>query len=107
VNHLACDAGKPVEVTVLGGSISTGAVASRKQATVDPNDLWSMVRIYMQQNIDGSITFNNNARSATKSYITRYDCPLTVGSTWLSNHMLASGLVSLTHPIMPGIDATQ
>lgn len=63
-------AGKPIEITVLGGSISTGAVASRKQAAVDPNDLWSLVRIYMQKNIDGTITFTNNARSATRSYIT-------------------------------------
>ncbi|KAF6266245.1 SGNH hydrolase-type esterase domain-containing protein [Scenedesmus sp. NREL 46B-D3] len=63
-------AGKPVSVTVLGGSISTGAVASRKQAATDPNDLWSLVRIYMQKNLDDSITFNNNARSATRSYIT-------------------------------------
>lgn len=62
--------GKPIQITVLGGSISTGAVASRKQAATDPNDLWSLVRIYMQKNIDGSITFNNNARSATRSYIT-------------------------------------
>jgi hypothetical protein len=57
-------------VTVLGGSISTGAVASRKQASTDPNDLWSLVRIYMQKNLDDSITFSNNARSATRSYIT-------------------------------------
>jgi hypothetical protein len=57
-------------VTVLGGSISTGAVASRKQAATDPNDLWSLVRIYMQKNLDNSITFTNNARSATRSYIT-------------------------------------
>lgn len=63
-------AGKPVSVTVLGGSISTGAVASRKQASTDPNDLWSLVRIYMQKNLDESITFSNNARSATRSYIT-------------------------------------
>eukprot|EP00879_Flechtneria_rotunda_P000482 GHRR01000584.1.p1 GENE.GHRR01000584.1~~GHRR01000584.1.p1 ORF type:complete len:500 (+),score=138.46 GHRR01000584.1:302-1801(+) len=63
-------AGKPIEVTVLGGSISTGAVASRKQAATDPNDLWSLVRLYMQRNNNGTITFNNNARSATKSYIT-------------------------------------
>jgi hypothetical protein len=55
---------------VLGGSISTGAVASRKQASTDPNDLWSLVRIYMQKNLDDSITFSNNARSATRSYIT-------------------------------------
>eukprot|EP00882_Tetradesmus_deserticola_P001006 GHRQ01001089.1.p1 GENE.GHRQ01001089.1~~GHRQ01001089.1.p1 ORF type:complete len:504 (+),score=200.63 GHRQ01001089.1:225-1736(+) len=63
-------AGKPVSVTVLGGSISTGAVASRKQASTDPNDLWSLVRIYMQKNLDDSISFSNNARSATRSYIT-------------------------------------
>jgi hypothetical protein len=62
--------GKPIQITVLGGSISTGAVASRKQAATDPNDIWSMVRIYLQRNIDGNITFNNNARSATRSYIT-------------------------------------
>jgi hypothetical protein len=66
----ASPAGKPVSVTVLGGSISTGAVASRKQAATDPNDLWSLVRIYMQKNLDNSITFTNNARSATRSYIT-------------------------------------
>lgn len=63
-------AGKEVSVTVLGGSISTGAVASRKQAKENPNDLWSLVRIYMQKNINGDLVFTNNARSATKSYIT-------------------------------------
>jgi hypothetical protein len=62
-------AGKPVEVTVIGGSISTGAVASRKQAATDPNDVWSLVRIYMQKNISDTVSFYNNARSATKSYI--------------------------------------
>lgn len=61
--------GKNVSVTVLGGSISAGAVASRKQAATDPNDLWSLVRIYMQK-IDDRLVFSNNARSATKSYIT-------------------------------------
>lgn len=55
---------------MLGGSISTGAVASRKQAKENPNDLWSLVRIYMQKNINGDLVFSNNARSATKSYIT-------------------------------------
>lgn len=57
-------------MTVLGGSISTGAVASRKMAKENPNDIWSMVRIYMQRNINGDLVFSNNARSATKSYIT-------------------------------------
>lgn len=59
-------AGKPVEVTVLGGSISTGAYASRKMDPVNPNDVFSMVRIYMQRNISTGVTFINNARSATK-----------------------------------------
>lgn len=63
-------AGKAVEVTVLGGSISTGAVASRKMDPKNPNDVWSIVRLFMQKNISNSIQFNNNARSATKSYIT-------------------------------------
>jgi hypothetical protein len=59
-----------VAVTVLGGSISTGAVASRKMAKENPNDVWSLVRLYMQRNINGELEFNNMARSATKSYIT-------------------------------------
>lgn len=54
--------GKEVTVTVLGGSISTGAVASRKQAKENPNDVWSLVRLYMQKNINGELVFNNNAR---------------------------------------------
>lgn len=49
-------------MTVLGGSISTGAVASRKQAKENPNDVWSLVRIYMQKNINGDLVFSNNAR---------------------------------------------
>lgn len=57
-----CAAGKEVSVTVLGGSISTGAVASRKQAKENPNDVWSLVRIYMQKNINGDLVFSNNAR---------------------------------------------
>jgi len=67
---MSCRAGKEISVTVLGGSISTGAVASRKQAKENPNDVWSLVRIYMQKNINGDLIFSNNARSATKSYIT-------------------------------------
>jgi len=61
-------AGKPVEVAIMGGSISTGAVASRKMDPVDPNDSWSLVRLYMQKT-NPATAFNNNARSATKSYI--------------------------------------
>jgi hypothetical protein len=57
-----CFPGKEVTVTVLGGSISTGAVASRKQAKENPNDVWSLVRLYMQKNINGELVFNNNAR---------------------------------------------
>jgi hypothetical protein len=61
--------GKPIEVAVLGGSVSAGAIASRKMAAVDPNDVWSLVRIHMQTNASPRISFYNNARSATKSYI--------------------------------------
>lgn len=49
-------------MTVLGGSISTGAVASRKQAKENPNDVWSLVRIFMQKNSKGEVEFSNNAR---------------------------------------------
>ncbi|GBF91596.1 hypothetical protein Rsub_04336 [Raphidocelis subcapitata] len=62
-------AGKPVEVSVLGGSVSAGAIASRKMAAVDPNDVWNLVRIQLQDNLSPKIEFYNNARSATKSYI--------------------------------------
>ncbi|GBF91603.1 hypothetical protein Rsub_04343 [Raphidocelis subcapitata] len=62
--------GKKVEVAVLGGSISAGAVASRKMAAVDPNDVWNLVRIELQTHLSPKIDFFNNARSATKSYIT-------------------------------------
>ncbi len=56
-------AGKPIEVAVLGGSVSTGAVASRKNAAVNPNDCWSMVRIWMQGSLGGpNVKFYNNAR---------------------------------------------
>jgi hypothetical protein len=57
-----CNPGKEVSVTVLGGSISTGAVASRKQAKENPNDVWSLVRIYLQKNVNGDLVFSNNAR---------------------------------------------
>jgi hypothetical protein len=63
-------AGKPLEIAVLGGSISTGAVASRKNAAIDPNDAWSLVRIYINGKINDEADFYNNARSATKSYVT-------------------------------------
>ncbi len=62
-------AGQKVEVSVLGGSVSAGAIASRKQAAVDPNDVWSLVRLQLQNNVSPKIEFYNNARSATKSYI--------------------------------------
>ena len=61
--------GERVEVAVLGGSVSAGAIASRKMAATDPNDVWSLVRIQMQENLSPDIDFVNNARSATKSYI--------------------------------------
>jgi hypothetical protein len=61
--------GKPIEIDVLGGSVSAGAIASRKMAAVDPNDVWSLVRIHLQTNASPKIAFYNNARSATKSYI--------------------------------------
>ena len=63
-------AGKAVEITVLGGSISTGAVASRKNDPVNPNDVWNLVRLYIQRNMSDGTVFINNARSATKSAIT-------------------------------------
>lgn len=63
-------AGKPVEVTILGGSVSAGAVASRKMDPIDPNDVWNLVRISLQKGVGPKITFTNNARAATKSYIT-------------------------------------
>jgi hypothetical protein len=62
-------AGKPVEISVLGGSVSAGAIASRKMAAVDPNDVWNLVRIELQTSLSPKIEFYNNARSATKSYI--------------------------------------
>jgi len=62
-------AGNKVEVAVLGGSVSAGAIASRKQAAVDPNDVWSLVRLELQNHVSPKIEFYNNARSATKSYI--------------------------------------
>jgi hypothetical protein len=62
--------GKKVEINVLGGSISAGAVASRKMAAVDPNDVWNLVRIELQTHLSPKVNFYNNARSATKSYVT-------------------------------------
>jgi len=63
-------AGNKVEVAVLGGSISAGAIASRKMDPNDPNDVWSLVRLHLQNNVNPQIEFYNNARAATKSYIT-------------------------------------
>ena len=62
-------ANKPVEVTVMGGSVSAGAIASRKMAAENPNDVWSLVRIQLQRFVSPRVEFVNNARSATKSYI--------------------------------------
>ena len=63
-------AGRRVEVAVLGGSVSAGAVASRKMAATDPNDVWSLVRLTLQRDVNPEVDFVNNARSATKSYVT-------------------------------------
>lgn len=41
-------AGRRVEIAVMGGSVSAGAIASRKMAAVDPNDVWSLVRLELQ-----------------------------------------------------------
>jgi len=60
--------GKPVKVVVLGGSISAGASASRKRAATNPNDVWSMVSIYLK-NMSSNIDLNNQGLSATKSYV--------------------------------------
>ncbi|KIZ07114.1 hypothetical protein MNEG_0835 [Monoraphidium neglectum] len=62
--------GKKVEIDILGGSVSAGAVATRKMDPVNPNDVWSLVRIALQKGVSPKISFFNNARSATKSYIT-------------------------------------
>jgi hypothetical protein len=62
-------AGRPVEVAVMGGSVSAGAIASRKMAATNPNDVWSLVRLQLQNHVSPQVTFVNNARSATKSYI--------------------------------------
>jgi hypothetical protein len=62
--------GQKVEVAVLGGSISAGAVASRKMDPDDPNDVWNLVRLELQSGVSPKIEFHNNARAATKSYIT-------------------------------------
>ena len=40
------------------------------EAATDPNDVWSLVRIAMQKGLSPKIEFVNNARSATKSYVT-------------------------------------
>lgn len=76
-------AGKPIEVAVLGGSVSTGAVASRKNAVVNPNDCWSLVRIWMQGSLGSNqnVEFINNARSATKSYAMSQCLPKFLNST--------------------------
>lgn len=63
-------AGRPTNVLVLGGSISTGAVASRKDDANDPNDVWDMVGRYFQGSVSRRVNFTNEARSATKSSIT-------------------------------------
>lgn len=64
-------AGQPVEVAVMGGSVSAGAIASRKMAAENPNDVWSLVRLQLQRFVSPRVEFVNNARSATKSYINR------------------------------------
>ncbi|KAI8469583.1 MAG: SGNH hydrolase-type esterase domain-containing protein [Monoraphidium minutum] len=63
-------AGRKVEVAILGGSVSAGAVASRKMDPTDPNDVWNLVRLALQKGVSPKIEFYNNARAATKSYIT-------------------------------------
>jgi lysophospholipase L1-like esterase len=63
-------AGRPTNVLVLGGSISTGAVASRKDDSNDPNDVWDMVDRYFSNSVSKRVNFSNEARSATKSSIT-------------------------------------
>ncbi|KAI8475679.1 MAG: SGNH hydrolase-type esterase domain-containing protein [Monoraphidium minutum] len=63
-------AGKRVEVDILGGSVSAGAVASRKNDPTNPNDVWNLVRLALQKGVSPKIELRNNARSATKSYIT-------------------------------------
>ncbi len=60
--------GKPVKVVVLGGSISAGAEASRKRAATDPNDVWSMVSLFLK-NVSTNINLDNQGLSATKSYV--------------------------------------
>jgi hypothetical protein len=62
-------AGKPVEINILGGSVSAGAVATRKMDPVNPNDVWSLVRLQLQTRLSPKVQFYNNARSATKSLI--------------------------------------
>ena len=62
-------AGKPIEVTVLGGSISTGAVASRKNDPVNPNDVWNLVRLYIQRNMSDGTVFINNARLCLPKFL--------------------------------------
>jgi UDP-glucose:glycoprotein glucosyltransferase len=63
-------AGRSTNVVVLGGSISTGAVASRKDDANDPNDVWHMIERYLEKSVSPRVNFTNEARSATKSSIT-------------------------------------
>jgi len=63
-------AGRSTQVVVLGGSISTGAVASRKDDDDDPNDVWQMVQRYLEKAVSPKVNFTNEARSATKSSVT-------------------------------------
>jgi lysophospholipase L1-like esterase len=63
-------AGRATNVMVLGGSISTGAVASRKDDANDPNDVWHMIERYFEKRVSPRVNFTNEARSATKSSVT-------------------------------------